>query len=131
MIFFNAPLFAVCCLTLLFCACEKDDMSSSLTTEAPLDVVELSRLLPGSRWQLASLVPAEGDMEINVAWKGTTVEFTADSAFFYRKHLVFDLISQTKSTENTLAAWQIFGLYGGKYTRLSPFHDAANSFASQ
>ena len=83
MIFFNAPLLAVCCLTLLFCACEKDDMSSSLTTEAPLDVVELSRLLPGSRWQLASLVPAEGDMEINVAWKGTTVEFTADSAFFY------------------------------------------------
>ena len=130
-IFVNTPLLAVSFLTLLFCSCEKGYVPSLPSDEAPLDVVELSRLLPGSRWHLASLVPSEGDMEINVAWKGTTVEFTTDSAFFYRKHLVFDLISQTKSTENTLAAWQIFGLYGGKYTRLSPFHDAANSFASQ
>ena len=123
MIFFNAPLLAVCCLTLLFCACEKDDMSSSLTTEAPLDVVELSRLLPGSRWQLASLVPAEGDMEINVAWKGTTVEFTADSAFFYRNHLAYDPISQTTSPETTLANLCINGLKGAKSTRFEPFHE--------
>ena len=82
-IFVNTPLLAVSFLTLLFCACEKGYVPSLPSDEAPLDVVELSRLLPGSRWQLASLVPADGDMEINVAWKGTTVEFTADSAFFY------------------------------------------------
>ena len=115
-IFVNTPLLAVSFLTLLFCSCEKGYVPSLPSDEASLDVVELSRLLPGSRWQLASLVPADGDMEINVAWKGTTVEFTSDSAFFYRKYLAYDPISQTTSPETTLAKSCNFYINDGKIT---------------
>ena len=108
------PLAAVSC-TLLFCACEKDDIPI-LQSEAPTAEVELRRLLPGSSWHIAQLGYTEGDVEINAAWQGMTVDFTSDSAFFYRRDLVFDPISHTKCPETTLATRFIFGIKEGKIT---------------
>ena len=40
--------------------------------------------MPGSSWHIAQLGYTEGDVEINAAWQGMMVDFTSDSAFFYR-----------------------------------------------
>ena len=100
---------------LLFCACGKDDIPI-LQSEAPTAEVELRRLLPGSSWHIAQLGYTEGDVEVNAAWQGMTVDFTSDSAFFYRRDLVYDPISHTKCPETTLAARFIFGIKEGKIT---------------
>ena len=109
------PLAAVSC-TLLFCACGKDDLPILQSEEAPTAEVELRLLLPGSSWHIAQLNYTEGDVEVNAAWQGMTVDFTADSAFFYRRDLVFDPISHTKCPETTLATRFIFGIKEGKIT---------------
>ncbi|MDD6894439.1 MAG: hypothetical protein PUD51_01050 [Prevotellaceae bacterium] len=100
---------------LLFCACGKDDLPI-LQSKAPTAEVELRRLLPGSSWHIAKLGYTEGDVEVNAAWQGMTVDFTADSAFFYRRDLVFDPISHTKCPETTLATRFIFGIKESKIT---------------
>ena len=101
------PLAAVSC-TLLFCACEKDDIPI-LQSETPTAEVELRRLLPGSSWHIEQLGYTEGDVEINAAWQGMTVDFTSDTAFFYCQDLVLDLILQTSTTKNTLTKRCIYG----------------------
>ena len=102
------PLAAVSC-TLLFCACEKDDLPILQSEEAPTAEVELRRLLPGSSWHIAQLNYTEGDVEINAAWQVMTVDFTSDTAFFYCQDLVLDLILQTSTTKNTLTKRCIYG----------------------
>ena len=72
--------------------------------------------MPGSSWHIAQLNYTEGDVEVNAAWQGMTVDFTSDSAFFYRRDLVYDPISHTKCPETTLAARFIFGIKEGKIT---------------
>ena len=108
------PLAAVSC-TLLFCACGKDDLPI-LQSETPTAEVELRRLLPGSSWHIAQLGYTEGDVEVNAAWQGMTVDFTSDSAFFYRQDLVYDPISQSTTPETTLAKSCIFCIKDGKIT---------------
>ena len=109
------PLAAVSC-TLLFCACGKDDLPILQSEEAPTAEVELRLLLPGSIWHIAQLNYTEGDVEINAAWQGMTVDFTSDSAFFYRRDLVYDPISQSTTPETTLAKSCIFCIKDGKIT---------------
>ena len=101
---------------LLFCACGKDDLPILQSEEAPTAEVELRLLLPGSSWHIAQLGYTEGDVEINAAWQGMTVDFTSDSAFFYRRDLVYDPISQSTTPETTLAKSCIFCIKDGKIT---------------
>ena len=93
---------------LLFCACGKDDLPI-LQSESPTAEVELRRLLPGSSWHIEQLGYTEGNVEINAAWQGMTVDFTSDTAFFYCQDLVLDLILQTSTTKNTLTKRCIYG----------------------
>ena len=72
--------------------------------------------MPGSSWHIAQLGYTEGDVEINAAWQGMTVDFTSDSAFFYRQDLVYDPISQSTTPETTLAKSCIFCIKDGKIT---------------
>ena len=58
--------------------------------------------MPNSRWQLTKALYTFGDVEINAAWAEMEVEFTADSAFFYRRDLVYDPISHATTPETTL-----------------------------
>ena len=58
--------------------------------------------MPNSRWQLTKALYTVGDVEINAAWSKMEVEFTADSAFFYRRDLVYDPISSETTPKTTL-----------------------------
>ena len=88
--------------TILFSSCGKDDIPSSLPTDASLSQAKLGQLVPNSRWQLTKALYTFGDVEINAAWAEMEVEFTADSAFFYRRDLVYDPISHATTPETTL-----------------------------
>ena len=91
-----------------FLRLRKDDLPI-LQSESPTAEVELRRLLPGSSWHIEQLGYTEGDVEINAAWQGMTVDFTSDTAFFYCQDLVLDLILQTSTTKNTLTKRCIYG----------------------
>ena len=52
--------------------------------------------------QLTKALYTVGDVEINAAWSKMEVEFTADSAYFYRQDLVYDPISHATTPETTL-----------------------------
>ena len=88
--------------TVLVCSCGKDDIPSTRSTDASLLQAKLGQLVPNSRWQLTKALYTVGDVEINAAWSKMEVEFTADSAFFYRRDLVFDPISHATTPETTL-----------------------------
>ena len=88
--------------TVIVCSCGKDDIPSSLSTDTSLLQAKLGQLVPNSRWQLTKALYTVGDVEINAAWSKMEVEFTADSAFFYRRDLVFDPISHATTPETTL-----------------------------
>ena len=88
--------------TVLVCSCGKDDIPSTRSTDASLLQAKLGQLVPNSRWQLTKALYTVGDVEINAAWSKMEVEFTADSAFFYRCDLVYDPISHATTPETTL-----------------------------
>ena len=89
--------------TVIFCSCGKDDIPSSLSTDTSLLQAKLGQLVPNSRWQLTKALYTAGDVEINAAWSKMEVEFTADSAYFYRRDLVYDPISSETTPKTTLS----------------------------
>ena len=89
--------------TVIVCSCGKDDIPSTRSTDSSLLQAKLGQLVPNSRWQLTKALYTVGDVEINAAWSKMEVEFTADSAYFYRQDLVYDPISHATTPETTLS----------------------------
>ena len=119
-------LFAVI-LTIAFCSCGKDDIPSTQSTDSPLSRASIEQIVPNSRWQLAKLLYTAGDVEFNAAWKEMEVEFTRDSAFFYRRDLVYDPISHTSVPEITLSAKCQYSIKTPKITFETTVFDVISS----
>ena len=99
---------------ILFSSCGKDDIPSSVSPDASLSQARLGQLVPNSRWLLTKALGTVGDVDFNVAWAEMEVEFTADSAFFYRRDLVYDPISLKTSPQTTLSRKCAYSINNGK-----------------
>ena len=98
----------------LFCSCGKDELTSSLSTDARVSDVRLDTLIPHTQWQLTKLLYTVGDVDFNAAWAKMEVIFTADSTFFYRNDNIYDPVSHTTNAEKTLVESHKYTIDGEK-----------------
>ena len=99
---------------LCFCSCGSEDSPSFHDDFSTSSEEDFIHFLPNSSWHLRDVIYNVGDVSINAAWKDMRVVFSSDSAYFWRKDIVFDPISHQNTPTSTLAKSCSFCVKDGK-----------------